>query len=51
MQFSMFSSEERPAKVSPSPDSAKAWMIRVATWPSSFLEFLTGTARPRRPIV
>lgn len=41
---STFLLEERPAKVSPSRDSEKDWMIRVATWRSSFWELLTVTA-------
>src|SRR3990167_3641046 len=32
-----------PASPSPSPGSARDWMIRAATWPSSFLGLLTAT--------
>ena len=40
MQLSMFSSEERPASPSQSQDSAKDWMIRVATSCSPILQLL-----------
>ncbi|GAB4227723.1 MAG: hypothetical protein Kow0032_07140 [Methyloligellaceae bacterium] len=40
MQLSIFSAGEHPAKVSASPGSEKAWMIRAATWPSSILPLL-----------
>ena len=36
-----FLSAERPANPSQSQDSEKEWTIRVATWRSSFLRFLT----------
>jgi site-specific DNA-cytosine methylase len=41
MQQSMFSSAELPASPSPSPASARAWQIRVATSPSRILPSLT----------
>ena len=40
MQTSMFSLEERHANRSPSPVSARDWLTRVATWPSSSLQLL-----------
>src|SRR3989337_2178098 len=40
-QLLMFSSEERPASHSRSPDSEKDWLTLVATWPSSFSALLT----------
>src|SRR4051794_13810400 len=40
MQFSMFSSEERPASPSRSPDCERDSLTRVATWPSSILLLL-----------
>lgn len=44
-QISMFSLEGPPVSRSPSPASAKEWMIRVATWPSPFWRLLKDTAR------
>jgi len=41
MQLSMFSLEELPASPSPSPDSEKDWLIRVATSCSPILQLLT----------
>ena len=43
-QLSMFSSEAPRASRSPSPDSAKAWLIRVATSPSRISQFWIDTA-------
>jgi len=40
MSQSTFWSEEPPASPSASQDSERAWMTRVVTWPSSFLQFL-----------
>ena len=40
MQLSIFSLVERPANPSPSPGSARALTIRVATWPSSIWALL-----------
>src|SRR5690349_21816513 len=40
MQISMFSSAELPASPSASPDSARAWTIRVATSPLPILRLL-----------
>ena len=40
MQQSIFSLVERPANPSPSPGSARALTIRVATWPSSIWALL-----------
>lgn len=37
------SSEERLANLSQRRDSGKDWMIRVASWPLSILEFLQST--------
>ena len=39
-----FLPEERPAKVSPSPDSAREWMMTVATYPSNFVDLLNAYA-------
>ena len=39
-----FSSEERPASPSASPDSVRAWMMRAVTWPSFILAWLTACA-------
>lgn len=41
MQLSMFSSAGPPANHSASPDSERAWLIRVATSPLRFLPLLT----------
>jgi hypothetical protein len=43
-QISMFSSEEHPASPSPSPDSARDWMTRVATSCSPLVPLLNATA-------
>src|SRR3954465_1158495 len=39
---SMLWSPEHLARASASPDSARDWTTRVATWPSSFLDLLIG---------
>ena len=39
-----FLSEAPPVKVSPLPDSAAAWMTRVATWPLSSVDLLAASA-------
>ena len=44
MQLSIFSSAELPASPSPSPDSARDWLIRVSTSPSRILPSLTAIA-------
>lgn len=43
MQLSIFSSAELPASHSASPDSARGWMIRVATSCSPILRLLAAT--------
>ena len=43
MQLSMFSSAERPASHSVSPDSEKEWLTRAATSPLPILPLLTNT--------
>lgn len=43
---SMFSLEEPPVRHSASPDSERAWMIRVATWPSPTLQLLNDLLPP-----
>jgi hypothetical protein len=44
-QLSMFSSEEPPVNPLALRASEKDWQTRVATWPSTFLRFLTENAQ------